>query len=333
MLRRPDPDKLDCFTKVVTPENIQFEYALAGPFQRLPAYIVDVVIWNSVFFGVFFSVTVMVNMIGFVGLEGIFVFLVFVAYFLVSWFYGIFFEAFFNGRTPGKMLFKLRAISADGRPINGLQAGLRNFLRVADLNVLLSIQILYADGPPYYLFPTMIVGLTSMILTSRMQRIGDLAAGTMVISEQPRYSPWNLQPDDTRAYGLAELIPPTYEVSSSMAQAIGLYMENRQRLGVARREEIAAKIAGPMIKKFELHPSTGNDLLLCALYTRVFLSEKQQQEGLEKMRRSQPGSIGSPMGLPPVNIPGWGGGWPNSPTPNQPPKSDSNSSTVHHSEF
>lgn len=288
MLRLPDSIKLDCSTKVVTPENIEFEYSLAGPFQRLPAYLLDLVIWNVLFFGLVMLLSAASGFLGLAGLGAVVIFLILVAYFFVSWFYGIFFEVFYDGRTPGKMLCKLRVISMDGRPINGLQAGLRNLLRVADVNVMLSLQMFSNEAPPVYLFPTMIVGLVSMLLTSRMQRIGDLAAGTMVISEQPRYSPWNIQPDDARAFGLAELIPPTFEVSSSLAQAIGLYMENRHRLGVGRREEVAAWIARPLVKSFELLPNTGNDLLLCAMYVRIFLSDQQQQDGLQRLRKLNP---------------------------------------------
>lgn len=285
MLRILNSQKLDLYTKVVTPENIEFEYALAGPFQRLPAYVADLIIWNVAFWAIIFVITFAAGLLGITGMGSVVGFLLLVTWFLLRWFYGIFFEAVYNGRTPGKMLFKLRVISTDGRPINGLQAGLRNLLRTADVNVLLSIQMFEAEAPPVYLFPTMIVGLTTMMVTKRMQRIGDLAADTMVISEQPRYSPWNLQPDDVRAFGLAELIPPTYQVSSSLAQAVGLYMENRRRLSIGRREEIAARIARPLIRQFEMLPDTSNDLLLCALYVRVFMSEEQQAKGIADMRR------------------------------------------------
>lgn len=315
MVRNNQPEKLDCFTKVITPENIQFEYALAGPFQRLPAYILDVLIWNLAFWGFALLLTIVLAMLGSPSLAEFGVFIGFVLYFLTSWFYAVFFEAYYNGRTPGKALLKLRSISADGRPISGVQAGLRNLLRLADINIMLSIQVLVDDAPNAPIFPTLIVGLITMFLTSKMQRVGDLAAGTMVISESRRYSPWNLQPEDVRAFGLAELIPPTYEVTNSFAQAIGLYMENRKRLGLGRREEIAGRIAKPLIRKLELLPNTGYDLLLCALYVKIFLSESQQQEGLSAMRAatapasrmlsqvmSYPGSSGQNNSSEPFNF-------------------------------
>ncbi|MFO0943630.1 MAG: RDD family protein [Pirellulales bacterium] len=286
MPRKTQPEKLDCYTKVVTPENIQFEYALAGPFQRLLAYLADVLIWNITFWGFAFLLILILGIFRLPSLIELGAFVGFIVYFLMSWFYGVFFEAYYNGKTPGKALFKLRTISIDGRPINGVQAGLRNLLRLADIYVLVSLQVLGDDAPMYNAFPTMIVGLITMVVSTRMQRIGDLAAGTMVISESRKYSPWNLQPEDLRAFGLAELIPLTFEVSSSMAQTVGLYMENRKRLGLARREEIAGKIAKPLIRRFELLPNTGCDLLLCAMYVRIFLSEAQQQQGMEAMRRS-----------------------------------------------
>lgn len=298
MLRRERFDRVDCHARVITPENIAFEYALAGPFQRLPAFLSDVLLratvyWILAFITIFW---LSVSNLGAV-LGPILVFVLFVTYFLFSWFYGIYFETYFNGRTPGKMLFKLRVIGIDGRPINGVQAALRNLLRLADMNIMLSLQLFGSELPPAYVIPTMSIGLASMLFTSRMQRIGDLAAGTMVISERRRSSPLSKPPDDLRAYGLAELIPPAYEVGSSLAQAIGLYMENRQRLSPRRREEIASRIAQPLIAEFHMLPDTSQDLLLCALYVRIYLSQEQAAEGLAKFR-NQTGPAPARVNLP-----------------------------------
>ncbi len=277
--------KLDCYARVITPENIAFEYALAGPFQRLPAFLLDVLL-RAIIIGVVIFLTIMLlaasRIVAAFGPIVAFAFLV--GYFLISWFYGIYFETYFNGRTPGKMLMKLRVISIDGRPINGVQAALRNLLRLADMSVMLSLQMFDNTFPPAYMIPTMSVGLVAMLMTTRMQRIGDLAAGTMVVSEQRKVSPLHEPPDDVRAFGLAELIPPSFEVGSSLAQSIGLYIENRKRLTPLRREEIASKVAGPLIRKFDLLPDTSADLLLCALYIRIYLSDEQQSQGLNTMR-------------------------------------------------
>ncbi len=276
------PPKLDCIARVITPENIEFEYTLAGPFQRLPAFLFDFGLRTLVFIGV---MMVMGTFSAFLPFAGSLLFIVaLLLFFALSWFYGIFFETRFSGRTPGKMLFKLRVISVDGRPINGTQAALRNLLRLADMCVMLPLQVFDSEAPAAYVIPTLLVGLVVMTLTRRMQRLGDLAAGTMVVSEARRSSPLNITPDDIRAFGLAELIPPTFSASSSLAQAVGLYMENRQRLSATRRHEVAKHVSLPLIRKFELLADTSYDLLLCALYVRIFLSAEQQSQGREQLR-------------------------------------------------
>ena len=123
---------------------------------------------------------------------------------------------------------------------------------------MLSLQMFHESYPPAYVVPTMFIGLVCMVSTRRLQRIGDLAAGTMVVSEKRKVNPLNQPPDDIRAFGLAELIPPSYEVGSSLAQAVGQYMETRKRLSPRRREEIASRIAGPLFKKFDMLPDTAS---------------------------------------------------------------------------
>lgn len=275
-------EKLDCHARVITPENIEFEYDLAGPFQRLPAFLFDVAVRVACFLALLF---VGGMLLPFLPLGGTLVNVAAViGFFLLSWFYGMFFETRFNGRTIGKMVFKLRAISTDGRPINASQAALRNLLRLADMNLLLPLQIFSAEAPPMYIIPTMLVGFASMTLTRKMQRLGDLAAGTMVVCEQRRRAAFNLQPEDLRAYGLAELVPVTFVPSVTLAQTIGLYMENRKRLNPLRRNDIARHLADPLIQDFGMMPDTSPDLLLCALYVRTFLSADQQQRGRARLR-------------------------------------------------
>ena len=260
-------EKLDCLVRVITPENVEFEYALAGPFQRIPAYLFDLFVRVLAFSGLMFFLGLFSMFVPFAGtISTVAMILLF---FVLYWFYGVYFESTFNGRTLGKMLFKLRVISTDGRPINGMQAALRNLLRLADT------------------FPTPITGLVCMAITGRFQRIGDLAAGTMVIVDRARRPPWDLQPDDPRAFGLAELVPPAFVANYTMTQTIGMYMETRRKLPMARRIEVARHLAGPLMKKFEMLPDTSPDLLLCALFVRIYMSEQQQAAGRDQLRQAQ----------------------------------------------
>jgi hypothetical protein len=134
-----------------------------------------------------------------------------------------------------------------------------------------------------------------MTLTSRMQRLGDLAASTMVVWDGRRGFNVNLQPEDARAYALAELIPPTFQISRTLAHTVALYMERRRFLSVLRRQEIANNLAQPLMPLFELRPDTSSDLLLCAMYVRIYHSEQQRAAKLAAVRAVQ-----SAQPLPPA---------------------------------
>ena len=292
---------IDCHARVITPENIAFEYALAGPFLRLPAFAFDVALRIVVYAVVTVGAVILLAMIGWLNALGWLVaFFSLLLYFLFSWFYGILFETYCNGRTPGKMLFRLRVISTDGRPISGVQAGLRNLLRFADMHLMLSLQMFGADYPPAYAIPTLSLGLGAMFLTTRLQRIGDLAAGTMVINERRQTIQTDLQPDDLRTYGLAELIPADYQVGSSLARAVGLYMENRQRISPSRRQEIAANVAQPLLRQFGLLPDTRRPAPERPVRP-AFQSQQQRAEGLAACGTSMAVCAGSQTAATPAS--------------------------------
>ena len=85
-------------------------------------------------------------------------------------YYGYFavFETMWSGQTPGKRAIGIRVIAASGRPLGAVDAILRNLLRIVD------------QMPGMYA-----VGLLAIFLTSRNQRLGDLAAGTVVVHDRP----------------------------------------------------------------------------------------------------------------------------------------------------
>jgi len=93
-------------------------------------------------------------------------------HFLMYWGYFTLFEAFWNGQTPGKRLFKVRVIQDSGRQITFFESMIRNLIRIVDL------------FPSFYL-----VGVIAMACNRQHKRLGDLAAGTLVVHERPTEEP------------------------------------------------------------------------------------------------------------------------------------------------
>ena len=249
--------QLDTAIEIVTPENIAFEYRVAGPFRRLPAYLIDLAIRLGV--GLLASIG-----IGFLTaiteLEGVGVGAMFVVWFFLLWFYGGLFEAFWNGQTPGKRLMQIRVLSVDGQPINGLQAMLRNILRAIDMQPIFFYQL----------------GLITASMNDRFQRLGDLACGTMVVVEEPHWFRGLVKIDNIEAMQLAAQIPASFQASRSLARALASYVQRRSYFPLARRLEIARHLGEPLCERFELASDTNLDHLLCGLYHRTFITDRQE---------------------------------------------------------
>ena len=279
-MTRPD-QQIETTFEIVTPENIAFHYGVAGPFRRLPAYVIDVVLRITFIIGV----TIALNIAGVV-LGGISIAILLIVVFVVEWFSGALFETFMNGQTPGKWICGIRALSADGQPLNGMQAVLRNIFRSVDLFPLVSIQVFNTLArvlvgetlPPWYIFPTCLFGLVAMALNGRYQRIGDLVANTIVIIEERKWFSGMAALDDPRAVQLAGHLPADLRISRTMAQATANYVERRKFFTIPRRREIARHLGVPLLKKYQLPADTSHDLLLCAIYYRAFIADQKDDE-------------------------------------------------------
>lgn len=277
----PKHHAVDSIIRVVTPENIAFEYRLAGPFRRLPAMLFDFALKSAIIMalGTAFSMTFgMVSMAMAMALTV-------VAWHIVSWFYGGLFETFMNGQTPGKWALGLRVLTDNGQPINGLQAVLRNIIRTADL---------FLGG----------VGVAVMMSNDKYQRLGDIVSGTMVVVEQRQWLLGVAKLDDPRAIQLAGYLPPNFVVPRSMARAISTYVERRKYFSVPRRREVARHLAEPLLERFGLPADTSYDLLLCALYYRTFIADRKEDErrlaeaaaAAMAQQRAMPGGYPIPAG-------------------------------------
>ena len=100
--------------------------------------------------------------------------------------------------------------------------------------------------------------------------------------------------DDPRVPALASFFPGDYRVSPSMAKALAIYVERRHFLTPARRREIARHLAIPLIDRFEFRADIDPDLLMYALYYRVYLSDSSDEAadlgplaGFSPLRRDQ----------------------------------------------
>lgn len=140
--------------KIQTAQNTLLAYQKAGVGDRILATLLDLVIMFAY------------GMVGAI-LENAFslgdVFIV--LYLLPVYFYSLIFELLFHGQTVGKMVLKIKVVHCEGRNVPFTSYLLRWLLRIID------IWIFFAG-----------VGIVSMVITKKAQRLGDLAANTMVIS-------------------------------------------------------------------------------------------------------------------------------------------------------
>ncbi len=245
------PAPIDTTVRLITPERIVFAYPLAGPFRRLNAYLFDLGVWCILIV----LATIVSQILTFGSRAG--TGLIFVAYFVLSWGYGAFFEGLFNGQTPGKRLLGLRVMSDRGVAINGAQAALRNLVGVVDGLV------------PFFFLP----GLASMVLTGRFQRLGDLAAGTMVVVEERRSRLKLVQVKGPEVEQLLPLLPLRVASGPELARAVSDYVRNRGRFAREHREKMAEPLALPLRKRYGLPRNSRADAVLCAFYHRVFHGE------------------------------------------------------------
>lgn len=268
------PRQLDNRLEIVTPENIAFEYRVAGPFWRLPAYLIDMLITLALVTIVGVACLIAFGMASIVGL-GVMIWLI--IWFVASWFYGGLFEALWNGQTPGKKLFGLRVVQLDGRPINALQAIARNILRSADSLPTFPVGI--------FTIPCYIVGLVSCAMTTRYQRLGDLACGTIVVIEERSYLGNLVRFDDPIVASMSAVLPADFAVSRSLGKALAAYADRRRYMTPSRRAEVARHVGSLLVERFNLPTNTSHDLLLCALYHRTFVTQHQVAEGKRPTQR------------------------------------------------
>lgn len=198
-------DMLDTAYSIETPEGIDLTLRPAGPVPRILAYGIDTVIRWAVLF-------VISLLMSFAGKFGLGLFLI--VYFVMEWFYPVYFEVMRQGMTPGKKGMGLRVVNDDGTPISWDGSLVRNLLRAVDFL------------PMFYFF-----GLIAMLSGSHFRRLGDLAAGTLVVHNTKPAEGCRQMELGSRAPGM--------ELESEEQRALIDFSEARSRLSVQRQAELA----------------------------------------------------------------------------------------------
>lgn len=202
---------LDTTRTVETPEGVELGLRLAGPAVRAYAWAVDL----AIRLGVYVAMSIPLAFFGEVGM-GIYLVLIF----LVEWFYPVFFEVTRDGATPGKRRFGIRVLHDDGTPVSWGSSMIRNLVRFADM-----LPVAYGFG------------LASTLLHPDFKRLGDLAAGTLVVHRIDDALPASIPGAPPR--------PPAVPLTLPEQRAV-LEFAERQRGWSAGRSAELASLARPL---------------------------------------------------------------------------------------
>ena len=220
---------------VVTPENVGIEYELAGVASRCGAAVVDLVIqciaivtalavYLALQYALHFSIvgwpTSVIIVLGFV----------------LWWGYYVFFETIWTGQTPGKRLLRLRVVKYGGTPVDLPCAAIRGLIRAVDLAA---------------------IGPLAMLVTPNNQRLGDIAAGTLVVKERSEWEGDIARPRTVAAPDCpeAEIVRNIELVTPEQFDTIRRYIARAAELDPNVREQIAARIAKPLMQHLGIEDS------------------------------------------------------------------------------
>ena len=230
---------------------------LAGIGSRFIALLVDTLLWLAILFVLFLLFWIVepaVRTFSQLSYQWV-VAIVTLAIFLLNWGYFTLFEAFWNGRTPGKRVARIRVIQRSGRPIGLFESMARNLVR-------------YIDQIPFFYA----VGIITMFATRQHQRLGDLAAGTLVVRDRDQEpSVWADSPSRTFTAALFSTPTPVPEqytgptlppagiarLAATDLEVLESFLARRLDISLSVRHALAERIAAAIQGKSGLEPPAG----------------------------------------------------------------------------
>lgn len=232
---------------IVTPEAVLLEFAVAGLGSRSLAFLVDLAIRAGMLWLVFLALAAA----GIVLDDTVVVVITIAAVFAAVLVYPAAAETIWNGRTPGKMALGLRVVTVEGAPVRFRHAAIRSALGIVD-----------------FLLGAGTLAVLSALATRRSQRLGDLAAGTIVIRE--RQARQDSRPVAFRPPPGWEAYTAALDVSALQPDASVLvrsFLLRVHELEPAARRERAAALAERVATAIglRLHPGTDPEAFLVAV--------------------------------------------------------------------
>lgn len=210
---------------IETPEQTALDFPLAGIGSRFLAMAADTVIQAVT--AVILVLVMVLARPGFQWLGNVTqqwaVALLFLAIFLIYSGYFAFFEAIWNGQTPGKRYAQLRVMKDDGRPISAYDAIARNLMRAVD-----SLPVFYG------------VAVISVLISKNNKRLGDFVAGTVVVHEKTLEG---ARPFLDAAKPVDGPIYNTATITTDELRLIETFFSRRDSLEPGIRTSMAAQIA------------------------------------------------------------------------------------------
>ncbi len=242
---------------IATPELVAIELPLAGIGSRFIALLIDYLIW----FAGILVLSVLASFLSPGSLaftripEQWAVAIVIFLFFLLNWGYFTLFEAFWNGQTPGKRIAHIRVIQRSGRGIGLFESMARNLVR-------------YVDQIPFFY----VVGVIAIFASRQHQRLGDLAAGTLVVRDRAQEAPlWGESGSRTitaQLFGPGAPAPEPHmaftlpadgvaRLTSSDLEVLEGFFARRLDMSLPTRQALAERIAAAIRAKSGLEPPAG----------------------------------------------------------------------------
>ncbi len=223
-----------------TPEQISLEFPLAGVGSRFLALAFDTLLQGVAAFVIGIIAAAVAGALASAGRSAgawVLAFLIFALFVLYTGYFATF-ETLWRGQTPGKRLVGLRVIDVSGRPVSVYAAdfaqprqdhrpGARDLCR----------------------------GNLSVIVTSRQQRLGDLAAGTVVVHER------------TEEFALPTAAPAgprvgAHHLTQDDLHVMESFLRRRSDLDPVLRLHTARRIAQRMTEKLQIEPTNDEEQLI-----------------------------------------------------------------------